>query len=203
MIILVYLYTMYPHKKTQLKSKRLLSLKYISSPGMREWARDDYKGRLYAAWEKHFFGTMPAEVYEVWMRGMAQFVSLEYYELKAKAVELWPAWFPWEVKYNAIPKEVHEAYADEIKTNWFSGFDGIVSESGGGHGGLMQAIADAPIRTYEVKPFTRADFDLMVENLSREQDARFAQIEADKAEEKANKIRWDKYYKPFNLPYRP
>lgn len=198
----VKLLKMHPYKKPLLKSKRLLSLKYIASPWSRQWALDDYKRRLYKAWEEHFFGTMPKEVYEVWMRGMAQFVSADYYTLKAKAVEMWPAWFAWEVKYNSIPKEVHDSYSAEIKHEMFSAFDNY-SDSDVGHGGIMQAIADAPVREYSVKPFTKADFDNLVDRFNQSQDAHFAQMEADKAEEKANKIRWDKYYKPFNLPYRP
>lgn len=201
---------MYTHKKRQLKSKRLLSLKYVHSDGMREWARDAYKRKLYKEWEEHFFGTMPKEVLEVWCDDIAShatgFTTLERSEKRKRVAKQFPAWFKWEALYDSIPAEVHEAYKSEayppydFESLWSGSSDIEVHNTSGG---LIETINSAPPKTYTIQPFSMKMFDDIVEALDRQRKKEYQEKLAAEAKQKVDKALWDKYYKPFYLPYRP
>jgi hypothetical protein len=125
---------------------------------------------------------IPGEVLEVWVflsfkGGVGSFI----YNKIQDAIKKYPEYFPWEITYKSIPKEVHEAYYKDL---W--GPDGEMFGN--------------PRPVKESKPLAVAKNLLQAfqEVLNRQDQEKKDQAE----HRKKVKSIWDKHYKKFNLEYR-
>lgn len=140
---------------------------------------------------------MPDEVWVV-LNWPYELVDIDTYN-KIEAIKIkYPEYFPWEVKYRSIPQSVHDAYSEELHPGGvFASFMDASKDQTSNHNGIIGLINDAPSGTYDSsKPFTIADFNKLADQFNNKRDQEIKQLRTDKA-------LWDKYYKPFNLPYRP
>lgn len=87
----------------------------------------------------------PNEV--LWVLLSPKMVGSDTYEEIERIIAKYPEYFPWETKYNSIPKEVHEAY---IKEKYPDRDKPIVCTSDGG--GLYSKIKSEPFIYKEYTP---------------------------------------------------
>lgn len=112
-----------------------------------------------------------------------------------------PKYFPWETKYDSIPKEVHDAYwkekNHEADKRWAEYVEG--KEQDGGFIGLIPSLMKMDEIAHEPIPAPAMSLSEVFSNLLKQQeDQRKLQLK----EDKKNKSIWDKYYKPYGLEYR-
>jgi len=114
----------------------------------------------------------------------SQGVGIDTYEEVEKIIAKYPEYFPWETKYNSIPKEVHIAYLDE---KYPDRNKPIVCINDGR--GIYQQINENP---FEYRQYT---FKEIIEFLT-DWDKNIVT-----KKEQAKKL-WDKHYKKYNLEFR-
>jgi hypothetical protein len=133
---------------------------------------------------------VPADVQRVWVfQQYGGAVGIETWEEAESIIKANPKYFPWETKYQSIPKEIHDAYWKEKQ----DGYDDLWAAKD--YKGIIPALmepneaAPAPL-----KPFMEA----MVDMFKAQEDRRKRDIEYYEKE----KSLWDKYYNPFGLEFR-
>lgn len=114
-------------------------------------------------------------------------VGLETYERLEQIVAKYPEYFPWEDKYNSIPKEVHQAY---IKEKYPDMDKPIVCTNSGE--GIMSAI-NKDVFVYKQK--TAEEIMQWFKDLA-------AMVKEDNDKEEKEKQLWDKHYSKYGLKYR-
>jgi len=133
---------------------------------------------------------VPAEVWEVWAIQIAgQPVGMVTWERCNEIIKRHPEWFPWEHKYDKIPKSVHEAYKAEA----FPPFDFSTLNSQDEFVGI---IPELPIINNQNGLSLS---EILSAFVKQEKEAR--ERRADK--QKKSKALWDKYYSIYGLEYRP
>ncbi len=118
-------------------------------------------------------------------------IGIDTYEKIEEIIAKYPEYFPWETKYNSIPKEVHESY---IKEKYPDRDKPIVCTNNGE--GLYSKIKNESFIYREYTPEEVGEW--------------FRQLEATIVKErnevvlqrKKDKKLWDKHYKKYNLEYR-
>jgi hypothetical protein len=135
---------------------------------------------------------IPEDVWFVWIASQ-QPMGLEMYEKCQKIINENPKYFPWEHKYNSIPKEVHEAYLDEKYPNRHEPFIG-----GGSVGrGILELINEQPVSFADTEEKSLVEiFESVINFQETARKQREKQYQKDKA-------LWDKHYKKYGLKYRP
>lgn len=132
---------------------------------------------------------IPNEV--LWVLTLPRCVGSDTYRRVEEIIAKYPEYFPWETKYNSIPKEVHQAY---IKEKYPDRDEPIVCTNDGE--GLYSKIKSEPFiyREYTPKEIGECfkQLDIITAN------ARNAAI----VQRKKDKKLWDKHYKKYNLEYR-
>lgn len=124
----------------------------------------------------------PEEVLWVWC--LPKTVGSDTYEKAERIVKKYPKYFPWEHKYESIPKEVHEAYWNEKYPDRNKPIEctGI---------GLKEQLK----KSNSYKPITKEYFIKWCKD--------FTNIyQEELLNKKKDKDLWDKYYKKYNLEYR-
>jgi hypothetical protein len=179
-------------------SLRLLSLEYIAygrANRLFNLARDRRNAKLNAFWE-----SVPHEVSEAWMIRAQPLVGLESVNRAKQIVKKYPEWFPWEAKYDQIPKEVHTAYNNEVNESiWGSFEDNSVGDSQSGNKGLLWEIENAPVHYYNPEAITKETMLNWFVNAQKQEDER---REAEEAQRELDKAIWDKHYAIYKLRYR-
>lgn len=154
------------------------------------------------------WGDMPNEVF--WAKtvgmqpdgsgGWIRMIGMSILEKIKEIQKKYPDWFPWETKYDSIPKEVHDAYYNEINPPIQEDQEQIQCSGGG----ILEEIKKMPELSFEYDPHkvTMDDLTQAIKMLNEEQEAqieRCKQLKARKAKEK--KI-WDKHYGKYGIEYR-
>lgn len=135
---------------------------------------------------------IPEEV--VWVMLVEMYCSVVGFEVMDRINEIkgrWPKYYPWEARYNSIPKEVHEAYLGEVfkRDDWF----GVSGEIGG--------LEDMVNRGgSEYKELTEDDFVSFIKDLDERE--REQEEEERRRRDREDKALWDKYYKKYGLKWR-
>ena len=129
---------------------------------------------------------IPDEV--LWVLTLPRYVGSDTYKKAEEIIAKYPEYFPWETKYNSIPKEVHQAY---IKEKYPDKDEPIVCT-----GGISQMIKDEPFVYKEYTPEGIGEWFKQLEVITR--DAKNAAI----VQRKKDKKLWDKHYKKYNLEFR-
>lgn len=140
---------------------------------------------------------IPEDVYWVWsIQWCGIPVGLDTWDKADAIIKANPQYFPWETKYNSIPKDVHDAYYKE-KNVWmddlwtqtsYENYTGIMPTITKMDEELKEAIHESP------KSLSKIFHDLF----KMEDDKRRRRDE----EDAKNKALWDKHYKPYGLEYR-
>jgi len=125
-----------------------------------------------------------------------RYVGKKLYD-RANEIQLkYPEAFPWEAKYRSIPKEVHEAYQQELSAyhrsqpSLFEGAPmGIIAISKW----MEEQNQKERERTKDFTPKQRID-ELM--------DSLRAKEKREALDLKSRKRIWDNHYKPYKLAYR-
>ena len=133
---------------------------------------------------------IPNEVLWVYyIEKYVHYVGSDTYDKATEIIAKYPEYFPWETKYNSIPKEVHEAYIKEKYPDRDKPIP--VGE------GLIAEMKKSKVKYYN--DYLGKSFDeLWQDLLNIEQQIRVKEAERYK---KAKKL-WDKHYKKYNLEYR-
>lgn len=144
---------------------------------------------------------MPGYVQWAMMMSQLRYVGSNIYKRIKLIQRAFPKFFPWETKYNAIPKEVHEAFQKECYpgryewtgmagTSVFPKFD----ESGEKKSmpGLLAQMESAAV---EHKPLTENDIRDFFKTLQEHDKKKFAR-------RKEVKRIWDKHYRVYGLECR-
>lgn len=120
-----------------------------------------------------------------------QEIGCDTYEEIERIIAKYPEYFPWETKYNSIPKEVHEAY---IKEKYPDRDKPIVCTSDGE--GLYSKI--------KIEPFIYKEYtsDEIMEWFRQLETIVVKERNEAALQRKKDKKLWDKYYKKYNLEYR-
>lgn len=116
------------------------------------------------------------------------FVGRSTYDKCQEIISRYPEYFPWEHKYKSIPKEVHEAYLDEVNP---LRHEPIVILEGGLH--LRDQIRKEYISIN--KTVTQKDFEDMFNEMAKMEQERIEKRKKEKA-------LWDKHYKIYGLEYK-
>lgn len=115
---------------------------------------------------------------------------------KLRAIEeKYPKYFPWEAKYRAIPKEVHDAYYKEITDNLFS----ELYSFGEGCDGVLATARKMQTPFSIDKKMSFGDLEKVFSDYQEKQEEGKRQAEA--AHKKAKAL-WDKHYSKYKLPYK-
>ena len=125
---------------------------------------------------------IPDEV--LWVLTLPRYVGSDTYKKAEEIIAKYPEYFPWETKYNSIPKEVHQAY---IKEKYPDKDEPIVCT-----GGISQMIKDdsfvyKQLTSDEILQYFK-DWDKL--------------LESDLEIKREDKKLWDKHYKKYNLEFR-
>ena len=138
-----------------------------------------------------YYDEMPKEVQLVLaIQYHNQPVGLDTLKMIDDVMSRNPKYFPWEIKYKSIPREVHEAFRNECypPKNWEANIpygEGIFAE----------------INKYNLSqsPITEESLAEMFKLMKESENNRHR-------EEKAEKLRvmkiWDKHYKKYNLEFK-
>ena len=118
-------------------------------------------------------------------------IGVDTYEKIEEIIAKYPEYFPWETKYNSIPKEVHQAY---IKEKYPDRDKPIVCTSDGE--GLYSKIKNEPFVYRKYTPEEIVEWFRQLDTITT--NARNAAI----VQRKKDKKLWDKHYKKYNLEYR-
>lgn len=136
---------------------------------------------------------------EVWWVFCLQYhrypVGIKTYEKCQEIIKKYPEHFPWETKYNKIPKHVHDAYFKEVSggKNYF-----IMPEFDESQGkGLYSQIEED-----SEKQKANYTGEATIQNIKDLFEA-LGKNEERREKEKNDRIRiWNKHYKPYRLEYR-
>lgn len=141
---------------------------------------------------------IPKEVLYIQMMEASPFpwyVGIDEYNRVEAIKKKYPEHFPWHAKYNSIPKEVHDAYRNEVNPGWNKPlvFDDI--PYGNGIEAQINECGNTP-SSFELTTKDVANIfkDFIEASSKRDEEAR-------KEKERIKKI-WDKHYKKYNLSYR-
>lgn len=130
---------------------------------------------------------IPNEV--LWVLTLPRCVGSDTYRRVEEIIAKYPEYFPWETKYNSIPKEVHQAYIKEKypdRDKPISCGEGLIAE--------MRKSEVKYYNDYLGKSFQELWDDL----LNMEQQIRVKEAERYKKDKKL----WDKHYKKYKLEFR-
>lgn len=135
------------------------------------------------------FKDLPSEVR--WVYGIQTFpyIDIETYEKAQEIIGRYPEYFPWEHKYRSVPKEVHDAYWEELNMLNVE-YNHHESEMG-----IQCLINEIRKKTDEPKK----ELQDMVADWFDEMNKEAAQMAA--LEDKIKRI-WKKHYGIFGLKYR-
>jgi hypothetical protein len=133
--------------------------------------------------------------YDVQLTKLIQYsnqpVSVDTYNKITDIIKKYPEYFPWETKYNNIPKEVHDRFhLEAYGKNEFS-LDNFNNDNN--LGSIYQSIKDN--ENIERKPFTKDDLLNCLKQLEDSENKKRLR------EQEIIKI-WNKYYKKYKLIYR-
>ncbi len=146
---------------------------------------------------------IPAEVWKVWaMQYSCSFVGLETLNEINDIIAKYPQHFPWETKYNSLPKEVHEAFRKECYPSLYEPYEpfkyegtSLIDDVKNGKG----IIDISKPKNVTLKPFTAKDFlESWEKMINDEQERKQKEFER---KERIRKI-WDKHYKQYGLECR-
>lgn len=138
------------------------------------------------------FKHIPGEVMWVWaLQFSCQHVGAETYKKMYDIINRNPKYFEWEHRYKNIPKEVHEAYLDELFPDRHKP---IRFESDEVFDGYIPQIMKQSQPT-DVKPITQQDINDLFNSLN-------SQSLIEKKERLRRMEIWDKHYKKYNLKFR-
>lgn len=186
-----------PLQRNKKQSPRRSSLKYISMPARRR--SYDLKQRRQAG----FWKKIPDEVLAAWLISQNRFLGSESVSMLEATITKYPEYFPWEIKYRSIPKEVHDAYNREANGEWFEfkankGTPAILTgqQYHDANMGLIQYVEKKGMVAYSsLKNFTMNDMLEWVRRMDKADDEKRKRL-------KAEISIWDKHYKPYGLEYR-
>lgn len=140
---------------------------------------------------------IPQDVQWVWaMQWIKHPVGLDTLSKMHAIISAHPIYFPWETKYDSIPKEVHDAYYKEKNEDWNRQFQ---EKRDGGYKGLIPTLVEMSEVSPESTSIPQKSLSEMIADLFKQQE------EERKAQDEKNekdKALWDKYYKPYGLEYR-
>lgn len=132
--------------------------------------------------EKFKYDDVPMEVWDVWaVRISGISVGFSHYEQMKTIIKKYPKFFPWETKYDSIPKEVHDAYYAEITIP-------VPVEQESGLPVTVLQIAEGPANLIE-----------FFKTLFKDEEKR---KESQRRELKRRKSIWDKHYSKYKLEFR-
>ena len=141
--------------------------------------------------KEYLFSDIPDEVMKVYTIGhYGQPIGMELYNECQKVIDKYPQYFEWEHKYKKIPKEVHEAYLDELYPDRHKPIDW--EYKGDKSKGILATIREQQPYTGKV---TKQD---MIDFFEYPQKQR----EKERQETQRQKAIWDKHYKKYKLEYR-
>lgn len=133
---------------------------------------------------------IPSDViWATYIINFVKYVGEDVYNKVEDVIKKYPEYFPWETKYNNVPKEVHEAYIKEK----YPYKDKPITCTGG----ILSQMREAEVKDYI--DYSKKSLEEVWEDFIRlEEDVRL------KEKERYNKDRtlWDKHYKKYNLEYR-
>ena len=128
------------------------------------------------------YNDVPLEVFEVWaIQTAGQPVGMSTWDYCDAIIKKYPEWFPWEHKYDKIPKRVHEAYCKELMEP-----QPVEQESG------------LPVTVQQIKE-SPVSFTEMISCLFKSEQKR---RESQQRERKRRKSIWDRHYKKYKLEFR-
>jgi hypothetical protein len=137
------------------------------------------------------FDDIPLDVWEVWaIQIVGQPVGMATWTRCDEIIKNNPEYFPWEHKYESIPKSVHEAYKAEAFLPW----DFYPTDNKDAFTGV---IPNLPPPNPEPQPQRTISelFGLLIRQEREAQDRK-------RAEKKKAKALWDKHYSKYGLEYR-
>lgn len=154
--------------------------------------------------KKFTFENMPAEVYWAMFLRFGPPIGVKTYDKYKEVVAKYPKWFPWETKYDSIPKHIHDAYSIEMgfkEQNYY--VPGGVNASHYlddkyipvGNGLEDQIMAATYVTTDEIKEASLEYLKDFFNDLENNQKKR-------EAEERRSREIWNKYYSKYRLEYR-
>lgn len=150
------------------------------------------------------WGDMPNEVF--WAKtvgmqpdgsgGWIQMIGMSTLEKIKEIRKKYPDWFPWETKYDSIPKEVHEAYEKEAHPDK-NIFDASLEIN-------TKGIDSPPWRDEQIEhtPLTIKDIEDVVKALDDAYKEDWKRREKDRMELKRIRKIWNKHYGKYGLKYR-
>lgn len=136
------------------------------------------------------YDDVPLEVWEVWaIQLVGQPVGMKTWNRCNETIKRYPEYFPWEYKYDKIPKEVHQAYDREAhperyeplnleNREWFTGI-----------------IPNIPPPEPQPERTISEMFSLLVKQEREAEDRK-------RAEKKKAKAIWNKHYYKYDLEFR-
>lgn len=143
---------------------------------------------------------IPEEVYYVYfLQRCNATVGKTTYDQCQAIIDKYPEHFPWEHKYKKIPQHIHETHSKESVENIFKFFKApMFDDKGEKRDGLFKSMVDygamksEPVTEKSIKEAFQSFYDMQHKQEKDLVDAK-----------KKAKVIWDKYYKKYNLPYRP
>lgn len=140
---------------------------------------------------------IPQDVQWVWaIQAAGRPVGLDMLSKIHAIIREHPTYFPWETKYDSIPKEVHDAYWSE-KSAWMD--EMWQSKRDSGYQGLIPTIMQMDEIAHEPPATPQVSLSEMLDNLLKRQEDEYKR---QKEENAKNKTLWDKHYGPYKLEYR-
>lgn len=129
----------------------------------------------------------------IMMEMYSTYVGSDTWDWIQKTKAKYPEIFPWDARYNSLPKEVHEAYWDEIDPDRHLSFEEYCKKhkiEGGGVDGVL-----ASQKTEVIQPLTEKVLLDFFDDLNKMED------NERKEKERQRKI-WNKHYGKYKLQFR-
>ncbi len=149
---------------------------------------------------------IPQDVWKAWvLRTSPIGVGVEGIKFIEATIKKYPEYFEWEVKFNAIPESVYEAYLDEVypdrhkKVDW-NNWDEFTKE-GNQYNGIIPEIHASNQKTYSKNPTNQDMLECLTwfkDQLDKEHERKINE----RKEEARKKTIWNKHYKKYGLKYR-
>lgn len=121
-------------------------------------------------------------------------VSSKEYDRILAVKRKYPHLFPWQAKYDSIPKEVHEAYHKDVLDESGWGKDFKIKNVSHGDGLLKSMVNTGAEKPKEPFDLRKAFNDLFEMEERREKEA--------EERRKKDEALWDRHYKKYGLKYK-